>query len=63
MRRIAKLATPILGGFALLTVTWLIAVTGSKLMPAFYIIAAATLSIVVVGSTLSGVRRRAAMAA
>jgi MHS family proline/betaine transporter-like MFS transporter len=53
----------VFGGFAPLTVTWLIATTGSKLMPAFYIIAAGVLSIVVVGSTLSGVRRRAAMAA
>jgi MFS transporter, MHS family, proline/betaine transporter len=53
----------VFGGFAPLTVTWLIATTGSKLMPAFYIIAAAVLSIVVVGSTLSGVRRRAATAA
>ena len=53
----------VFGGFAPLTVTWLIATTGSKLMPAFYIIAAAVLSIVVVGSTLGGVRRRAAMAA
>jgi MFS transporter, MHS family, proline/betaine transporter len=50
----------VFGGFAPLTVTWLIAATGNKLMPAFYIIAAATLSIVVVGSTLSSVRRRAA---
>jgi MFS family permease len=50
----------VFGGFAPLTVTWLIATTGNKLMPAFYIIAAATLSIVVVGSTLSSVRRRAA---
>jgi MHS family proline/betaine transporter-like MFS transporter len=52
----------VFGGFAPLTVTWLIAMTGSKLMPAFYIIAAAVLSILVVGSTLGGVRRRAAMA-
>lgn len=49
----------VFGGFAPLTVTWLIATTGSKLVPAFYIIGAAVLSIVVVGSTLSGVRRRA----
>src|ERR1700761_6180032 len=41
----------VFGGFAPLTVTWLIAVTGSKLMPGVYIIAAAVLSIVVVGST------------
>jgi MFS transporter, MHS family, proline/betaine transporter len=47
----------VFGGFAPLTVTWLIAATGSKLVPAYYIIAAAVLSIVVVGSTLSGVRR------
>jgi MHS family proline/betaine transporter-like MFS transporter len=51
----------VFGGFAPLTVTWLIAVTGSKLMPAYYIIAAAVLSIVVVGSTLGAVRRRAAI--
>jgi MFS transporter, MHS family, proline/betaine transporter len=52
----------VFGGFAPLTVTWLIARTDNKLMPAFYIIAAALLSIVVVGSTLSGVRQRAAAA-
>jgi MHS family proline/betaine transporter-like MFS transporter len=47
----------VFGGFAPLTVTWLIAMTGNKLMPAYYIIAAAVLSIAVVGSTLSGIRR------
>ena len=47
----------VFGGFAPLTVTWLIAATGSKLVPAYYIVAAAVLSIVVVGSTLSGVQR------
>jgi MFS transporter, MHS family, proline/betaine transporter len=47
------------GGFAPLTVTWLIGMTESKLVPAYYIIAAGVLSIVVVGSTLSGVRRAA----
>jgi MHS family proline/betaine transporter-like MFS transporter len=47
----------VFGGFAPLTVTWLIATTGSKLVPAYYIIAAGVLSIVVVGSTLNGVRR------
>ena len=36
--------------------------TGNKLMPAFYIIAAGVLSIVVVGATLGGVQRRAAAA-
>jgi MFS transporter, MHS family, proline/betaine transporter len=49
----------VFGGFAPLTVTWLIAATGSKLVPAYYIIAAALLSIAVVGSTLNGVRRAA----
>jgi MHS family proline/betaine transporter-like MFS transporter len=49
----------VFGGFAPLTVTWLIGATGSKLVPAYYIIAAAVLSIVVVGSTLSGVRHAA----
>jgi nitrate/nitrite transporter NarK len=53
----------VFGGFAPLTVTWLIAMTGNKLMPAFYIIAAAVLSIVVVGTALGGMRRRAAMTA
>jgi MFS transporter, MHS family, proline/betaine transporter len=47
----------VFGGFAPLTVTWLIVATGSKLVPAYYIIAAAVLSIVVVGSTLAAVRR------
>jgi len=49
-----NLGVTVFGGFAPLTVTWLIAITGNKLMPAFYIIAAAMLSIVVVGSTLRG---------
>lgn len=51
----------VFGGFAPLTVTWLIAMTGNKLVPAFYIIAAGVLSIVVVGSTVSSVRRAAAV--
>jgi len=41
----------VFGGFAPLTVTWLIGLTDSKLVPAYYIIAAALLSIVVVAST------------
>jgi nitrate/nitrite transporter NarK len=49
----------VFGGFAPLTVTWLIAETGNKLMPAFYIVAAAVLSIVVVASTLNSARRTA----
>jgi nitrate/nitrite transporter NarK len=46
----------VFGGFAPLTVTWLIGLTGSKLVPAFYIIAAAALSIMVVASTYDRVR-------
>jgi MHS family proline/betaine transporter-like MFS transporter len=49
----------VFGGFAPLTVTWLIAETGSKLVPAYYIIAAALLSILVVGGTLTAMRRAA----
>ncbi len=52
-----NLSVTVFGGFAPLTVTWLIAETGNKLMPAYYIIAAAVLSIVVVGRTLSLLRR------
>jgi MFS family permease len=55
-----NIGVTVFGGFAPLTVTWLIAETGSKLMPAYYIVAAALLSIVVVGSTLSSVRQIAA---
>jgi MFS family permease len=55
-----NIGVTVFGGFAPLTVTWLIATTGNKLMPAFYIIAAGVLSMVVVGSTLGGVRRAAA---
>ena len=57
-----NVSVTVFGGFAPLTVTWLIAATGSKLMPAYYIIAAALLSIVVVGSTLGAVRRAAGSA-
>jgi MFS transporter, MHS family, proline/betaine transporter len=49
----------VFGGFAPLTVTWLIETTASKLVPAYYIIAAGVRSIVVVGSTLTGLRRAA----
>jgi MFS family permease len=55
-----NIGVTVFGGFAPLTVTSLIAATGNKLIPAFYIIAAAILSIVVVGSTLNTVRRAAA---
>jgi MFS family permease len=47
----------VFGGFAPLTVTWLIDMTGSKLVPAYYIIAAGVLSIVVVASTYRRVRQ------
>jgi hypothetical protein len=55
-----NIAVTVFGGFAPLTVTSLIAATGNKLVPAFYIIAAAILSMVTVGSTLNAVRQRAA---
>jgi len=55
-----NIGVTVFGGFAPLTVTWLIATTGSKLVPAYYIIAAGVLSLAVVGSTLGSVRRSAA---
>jgi MFS transporter, MHS family, proline/betaine transporter len=57
-----NIGVTVFGGFAPLTVTSLIATTGNKLVPAFYIIAAAVLSMVTVGSTLNGLRQRAAQA-
>jgi MHS family proline/betaine transporter-like MFS transporter len=39
-------AVTIFGGFAPLIVTWLIASTGSKLAPAYYVIAAAVVSFI-----------------
>ena len=48
------------GGFAPLTVTWMIHATGSDLVPAFYLIGAGLLSILVVGSTQASLRRRVA---
>jgi len=57
-----NVAVTVFGGFAPLTVTWMIASTGNKLMPAFYIIGAALISLVVVGATVSGVQRRMALA-
>jgi MFS family permease len=50
----------IFGGFTPLTVTWLIHATNSNIIPAFYLIAAASLSIAVVGSTLASTRKKAA---
>jgi len=55
-----NIAVTVFGGFAPLTVTSLIAATGNKLMPAYYIVAAGILSIVVVGSTFNSARQRAA---
>lgn len=52
-----NLSVTIFGGFSPLTVTWLIAMTGNAMMPAYYIIAAGVLSLVVVGSTAGRVRR------
>jgi nitrate/nitrite transporter NarK len=57
-----NVAVTVFGGFSPLTVTWLIASTGNKIMPAFYIIGAALISIVVVGATMGNVRRRMALA-
>ncbi|HVE21212.1 MAG TPA: MFS transporter [Acidocella sp.] len=51
----------IFGGFSPLTITWMIHATGSDLIPALYLIAAAFLSLAVVGGTRAGVRRRAAL--
>jgi MFS transporter, MHS family, proline/betaine transporter len=56
-----NIGVTVFGGFAPLTVTWLIDTTGNKLVPAFYIIAAGVLSLTVVGATLGSVRRRAAV--
>jgi MFS transporter, MHS family, proline/betaine transporter len=57
-----NLPVTVFGGFAPLTVTWLIARTGNNTMPAFYLIAMAALSLVIVGSTIGTVRRRAGLA-
>jgi MFS family permease len=50
----------VFGGFAPLTVTWMIHATKSDFVPAFYLIFAALLSILVVGGTRASIRRRAA---
>ena len=49
----------IFGGFSPLTITWMIHTTKSDLVPAFYLIAAAFLSLVIVGSTQASLRRKA----
>ena len=48
-----NIAVTLFGGLAPITVTWLIAVSGNAMMPAYYQIMAAALSLVLVGSTLS----------
>jgi MHS family proline/betaine transporter-like MFS transporter len=48
-----NIAVMLFGGLAPLTVTWLIAVSGNIMMPAFYQIMAAVLSLILVGTTQS----------
>ena len=43
-----NISVPIFGGFAPFIAAWLIATTGSPLAPAFYVIAAAVVSFVVI---------------
>ncbi|HEX3993243.1 MAG TPA: MFS transporter [Acetobacteraceae bacterium] len=57
-----NLSVTVFGGFAPLTVSWLIAETGNKTMPAFYLMTAAALSLLMVGSTIATVQRRARIA-
>lgn len=52
-----NLSVMIFGGFSPLTITWLIAMTGNALMPAYYIVAAGIASLVIVGSTVGRVKR------
>ena len=40
-----NLAVTIVGGFAAMIITWLVAVTGNNLAPAFYVMAAAAVSL------------------
>jgi len=49
-----NMTVALVGGFAPLTVTWLIAVTGNPLAPAFYVVAAAVVS----AAALLGLRDR-----
>lgn len=55
-----NIAVTLFGGLAPVTVTWLTHITGSRLMPAFYLIAAALVSLALVFFTRTG---RAAYAA
>lgn len=52
-----NVAVTIFGGLAPLTMTWMIHLTHDNLAPAYYLIAAAFLSIIVVGSTMRYARR------
>ena len=47
-----NIAVTVFGGFAPITVTWLIEESGSSLMPAFYLLGVTIFSLVVVGTTL-----------
>jgi MFS family permease len=58
-----NLAVTIFGGFAPLTITWMIHAMDNKIAPAFYLIIAAALSLLVVGATLGLVRHRVAVPA
>jgi MFS family permease len=56
-----NLAVTVFGGFAPLTITWMITFTGN-IAPAFYLMAAASLSIIIVAVTRRGARRQLALA-
>jgi MFS transporter, MHS family, proline/betaine transporter len=53
-----NVAVTLFGGFAPLTVTGLIAKTGNNIMPAYYLIGAAAVSLAIVGTTFGVVRQR-----
>jgi MHS family proline/betaine transporter-like MFS transporter len=55
-----NLAVTVFGGFAPLTITWMITLTGN-IAPAFYLMAAASLSIIIVAVTRRGARRQLAL--
>lgn len=57
-----NVAVTLFGGFAPLTVTWLIAKTGENIMPAYYLIGAALISLIIVGATAGVVRQRSLVA-
>ena len=53
-----NIGVPLFGGFAPLTVQWLIGVTGSKLAPSYYLIATALLSLAALFVIRRGLRLR-----